>query len=81
MQKKETFDEWVEKHAEAIVDEVLKQANSKQNDGEYRLYNELGGLVNTYKNREIAIHVAKKKGYTIRHVRKQVLQPQEEETT
>ncbi len=70
MKEKERFEDWIEKHATTIVEEVLKEAESKQNDGEYQLYNEYGGLVNTYSNREAAISVAKKKHLTIRHVKK-----------
>ena len=80
MSEKEDFDEWLGKHADNIVDEVLKQAYSKQNDGEYRLYKGKT-LINTYNNKEIAIHIAKKKGYTIRHVKQSITQPAEEEKT
>jgi len=76
MSEKEDFDEWLGKHADNIVDEVLKQANSKQNDGEYRLYKGKT-LINTYNNKEIAIHIAKKKGYTIRHVKKNTILPEQ----
>ena len=75
MQKKETFDEWVEKHADAIVDEVLKEAE-KNTGGEYRLYNDIGGLINTFTDRKTAIRVAKKKHLTIKHVKQTVTQPQ-----
>ena len=76
-EKNEGFDEWLEKHAASIVDEVLKQANSKQNDGEYRLYKGKT-LINTYTCREIATQIAKKKGYTIRHRKQGITQPTEE---
>ena len=80
MQEKEGFEEWFEKHADAIVDEVLKEAKNRQDDGEYRLYKGKT-LINTYNNKEIAVHVAKKKGYTIRHVKQSITQPAEEEKT
>ena len=79
MEGKETFDEWVEKHASDIVDEVLK-SDTKNQDVEYHLYKG-NVLVNTYSNKEIAIRVAKKKGYTIRHVKQSITQPAEEEKT
>ena len=75
----ETFGEWLEKHADSIVDEVLREEKSKQNnDGEFELYNKDGVLINTYTSREVAIHVAKKKGYTVRHKRQGVTQPKQE---
>jgi len=79
MTENETFDEWLTKHADSIVDEVLK-SDTKNQDGEYHLYKG-NVLVNTYSNREVAIHVAKKKGYTIRHVKQSITQPAEEEKT
>ena len=75
----ETFGEWLEKHADSIVDEVLREEKSKQNnDGEFEIYDKNGVLINTYTSREVAIHVAKKKGYTIRHKRQDVTQPKQE---
>jgi len=77
----ESFADWIEKHADNVVDEVLKTAaDTKNTEGEYRLYNKDGAFINTYSNKEIAIHVAKKKGYTIRHVKKTVKQPAETKT-
>ena len=78
MTENETFDEWLEKHADSIVDEALKEAKNKQNDGEFELYNKDSVLINTYTCREVAVHVAKKKGYTVRHKRQGVTQPQQE---
>ena len=75
----ETFGEWLEKHADSIVDEVLREEKSKQNnDGEFEIYDKNGVLINTYTSREVTIHVAKKKGYTVRHKRQGVTQPQQE---
>lgn len=76
----ESFTDWIGKHADSIVNEVLKTAKNKQDDGEFELYNKDSVLINTYTCREVAIHVAKKKGCTIRHVKKQVKQPLEEKT-
>ena len=78
--QKESFDEWIKEHADSIVNEVLKEAKNRQDDGEYRLYKGKT-LINTYNNKEIAVHVAKKKGYTIRHVKQTITQPAEEEKT
>ena len=78
--QKESFDEWIKEHADSIVNEVLKEAKNRQDDGEYRLYKGKT-LINTYNNKEIAVHVAKKKGYTIRHVKQSITQPAEEEKT
>jgi hypothetical protein len=59
----------LKKHADEIVDEVLRELTKSY--AEYQLYNSRGELVSTYSSREIAVMVAKKKGYTIRHVKKQ----------
>lgn len=56
------------KHADEVVSEVLREPT--KNYGEYQLYNDRGTLVSTYGSKEIAVMVAKKKGCTIRHVKK-----------
>ncbi|MBU2565227.1 MAG: hypothetical protein KJ655_03105 [Candidatus Thermoplasmatota archaeon] len=59
----------LKKSGDEIVSETLREPS--KNQGEYQLYNERGELVSTYSSREIAVMVAKKKGCTIRHVKKQ----------
>lgn len=59
----------LKKRADEIVSEIIREPT--KNYGEYQLYNDRGTLVSTYSGREIAVMVAKKKGYTIRHVKKQ----------